>query len=156
MCRYRNCQSNPYLQVLMDTGPQIHTEGYSEFSFSRVCSCTAGCGLCRPHVHGMPCHLLWWVALLASGTHGKVGRSYPVPVQAEQGICPGRDSPRLSSLLWLWSVLASASQPGLHGCRVWDTLLCSMVRILKPRFLFLQSFRKAENVNYKPRVVIVL
>lgn len=33
-------------------------------------------------------------------------------------------------------------------------LLCSVVRVLKPHFFFLQSFRKAENVNSKSGVVI--
>lgn len=82
-------------------GHKFHTEGYFEFSFSPDCSFSAGCGLCRPHVRG--------ASLLASGTHSKVGRSYPVlPVQEglEQGSCPGRNSPRLSSPLQVWGVLA--------------------------------------------------
>lgn len=52
--------------------------------------------------------------------------------------------------------VCSASQPGLQSCRVWDTLLCSVLRVLKPHFLFLQSFRKAENVNDKLGVVTVM
>lgn len=68
VCRYRNCQSNPLLAGAGGMlGHKFHAEGYFEFSFSPGCSFTAGCGLCRPHVHG--------VSLLASGTHSKMGRS---------------------------------------------------------------------------------
>lgn len=36
VCRYRNCQSNPCLQVLMGAGSQIHAEGNSLFLESVV------------------------------------------------------------------------------------------------------------------------
>lgn len=130
VCRYSSCQGNPYWQVLMDAGPQIHAEGYFEFYFSRVCSFTAGCGLCRTHVHGMSGQLLGWVALLASGTHGNVCRSCPLPVQEvfEQGICPGSDSSHLSLSLHLWGVLALPLS--LH-CRAVGCGICSSAQWLR-------------------------
>lgn len=101
----------------MDAGSCIHAEGYFEFYFSRLSGFTAGCGLCRPHTHGMSGQPLGWMALLASGN---MCRSCPLPLQEvfEQGMCPG--SIHLSFSLQLWGVLALPLSPHCRarGCGI--------------------------------------
>lgn len=132
-------------------GCWVTNSRWGKFSFSRVCSFTAGCGLCWPHVHGMSGQLLGWVALLAPRQGGQnlyrrySSRKYVLRETALICLPPSAIG-----------CACSASQPGLQSCRVWDTLLCSVLRVLKPHFLFLQSFRKAENVNDKLGVVTVM
>lgn len=90
VCRYRNCQSNPCLQVLMGAGSQIHAEGNSLFLES-VVYCWLWFVLASRT----------WDVRAAAGVGGLAGTQtrWAEPVQEvfKQEICPERDSPHLSS-----------------------------------------------------------
>lgn len=106
-----------------------------------------------------------WDIVLAAMLGGLAGQWAPIPRWAEvtpllnglgrQCVLRGgqQHSPAPNRV---WGVLASAHQP-----EVWEEAglprecgsmepLCSAVRTLKLHSLFLQSFRKAQNVNQKP------
>ena len=98
--------------------------------------------------------------MLASGHPCQGGQKLPPYLNGLGRQCAlrGADSQHLPASRQLYGVLASAHQPevwgeaGLHrGCGSIELappeLLCSVVRTLKFYFLFLQSFRKTENIN---------
>lgn len=154
VCRYRNCHSSPYLQVLMVLVHKFMLKDTFKFFFpkfvvlSQFLVCT-------------------WDIMLATVVVGLAGQWAPMLRWAEVTPLPEQLGCQcaLSGAQPAFACLPSAigcaclcpparavrggwaAQRGCGSVEPAPELLGSMVRTLKLHFLFLQSFRKAENIN---------